>query len=59
MACCGKDDDTFVDEIIQKVHDDMIAFDSGLSEMVISLMVRRPHGGGGRVSTLLDDVAEI
>jgi hypothetical protein len=36
-----KDDDRLVDQVIQKVHDDMISFDRDRAEDVMELIVRR------------------
>jgi hypothetical protein len=53
-----KDDDNFVDEIIQKVHDDMMAFDSERDEIAIDLMVRRQKIAADVFRTLLRDMHE-
>jgi len=54
-----KDDDRFVDAVIQKVHDDMIAFDSERAEIVIDLMVRRHKIAGNEFRALLSDIQEF
>jgi hypothetical protein len=54
-----KDDDRFVDAVIQKVHDDMIAFDSERAEIVIDLMVRRHMIAGDEFRVLLSEMHEV
>jgi hypothetical protein len=54
-----KDDDRFVDAVIQKVHDEMIAFDSERGEIVIDLMVRRHMIAGDEFRTLLSEMHEV
>jgi len=54
-----RDDDKFVDAVIQKVHDDMIAFDSERGEIVIDLMVRRHMIAGDEFRTLLSEMHEV
>ena len=54
-----RDDDKFVDAVIQKVHDEMIAFDSERGEIVIDLMVRRHKIAGDEFRTLLSDMQEF
>jgi hypothetical protein len=53
-----KDDDKLVDEAIQKVYDDMISFDRGRAEMVISLIIRRNREAGHAFRSLLRDMRE-
>jgi hypothetical protein len=54
-----KDDGKFCDEILKKVHDDMIAFDSERSEIVIDLMVKRHTTAGCALRTLLNDMQDF
>ena len=54
-----KDDDRFVDAVIQKLHDDIIAFDSERAEIVIDLMVRRHMIAGDEFRTLLSEMHEV
>jgi hypothetical protein len=54
-----KDDDKFVDAVIQKVHGDMLAFDNERGEIVIDLMVRRHMIAGDEFRTLLSEMQEV
>ena len=41
LRCAIKDDEELVDEIIEQVHENMLAFDHKCAECVIELIVRR------------------
>jgi predicted acylesterase/phospholipase RssA len=53
-----KDDGKYVDLIIQKVYDGMMAFNAERGETVIELMIRRHKTAGDAFRDLLDDVQE-
>ncbi len=50
-----KDDDNLVDEIIQKVYDDMISANQERAECVMELIVRRNRAAGCMFRSLLHD----
>ena len=54
--CAIKDDDKLVDEIIQQVYENIIAFDCGRAESVIELIVRRNVAAGCAFRSLLKDM---
>ena len=51
-----KDDRKYVDLIIQKVYDDMMAFDPERSETVIELMIRRHKMAEDAFRDVLEDM---
>jgi hypothetical protein len=51
-----KDDDRLVDEVIQKVYDDMMSFDRERTETVMSLTIRRNSEAGRAFRSLLGDM---
>jgi hypothetical protein len=51
-----KDDEQLVDEAIQKVYDDMVAFDRVRAECVMSLIIRRNRDAGRAFRSLLADM---
>ena len=51
-----KDDDRLVDEVIQKVYDDMMSFDRERAETVMSLTIRRNSEAGRAFRSLLGDM---
>jgi hypothetical protein len=53
-----KDDDKVADEVIQKVYDDMMAFDRERADGVIELMVRRNPAAGIAFRALLTDMQQ-
>ena len=54
--CAIKDDDKLVDEIIQQVYENIIAFDCRRAESVIELIVRRNVAAGCAFRSLLKDM---
>jgi len=48
-----KDDERLVDNVIQAVYDDLIAFDRDRAKAVMELMVRREPSSGGAFRALL------
>lgn len=53
-----KDDDRLVDEVIQKVYDDMISFDRERAEVVMSLTIRRNGEAGRAFGSLVGDMRD-
>jgi hypothetical protein len=58
-AAAVKDDGEYVDLIIQKVYEDMMAFDPPRSETVIELMIRRHKTAGDAFKDVLEDMREF
>jgi hypothetical protein len=54
--CAVKDDDDLVDEVIQQVYENIIAFDCERAESVIELIVRRNLAAGCAFRSLLKDM---
>jgi hypothetical protein len=54
--CAIKDDHTLVDELIQHVYEDMIAFECERAEWAMELMVRRNMTAGRAFRSLLNDM---
>ena len=54
-----KDDGKYVDLIIQKVYDDMMAFDPERSETAIELMIRRHKTAEDAFRDVLEDMREF
>ena len=54
--CAIKDDHSLVDELIQHVYEDMIAFECERAEWAIELMVRRNMAAGRAFRSLLNDM---
>jgi hypothetical protein len=54
--CAIKDDDQLVDEIIQRVYENIVAFDSKRAESVIELIVRRSITARWAFHSLLSDM---
>lgn len=48
-----KDDELLVNDVIQAVYDDLIAFDRDRAKAVMELMVRREPASGGAFRSLL------
>lgn len=57
--CATKDDDKLIDEMIQHVYEDMIAFDCKRAECVMELIVRRNIAAGCAFRSLLKDVRVV
>jgi hypothetical protein len=51
-----KDDDRLIDEVIQRVYDEMISFDRERAETVMSLTIRRNREAGRAFRSLLGDM---
>jgi hypothetical protein len=54
--CAVKDDDRLVDEIIQHVYADIMAFDCGHAEYVMELIIRRNVAATCALKSLLKDI---
>jgi predicted acylesterase/phospholipase RssA len=54
-----KDDANTVDRIVQKVYDDMMAFDPERSETVMELMIKRHKGAADALRDILEDMREF
>ncbi len=54
-----KDDDKVADAVIQKVYDDMMAFDPECAESVMDLMVRRNPAGEEAFRALVKDMQAL
>jgi hypothetical protein len=54
--CAIKDDNTLVDELIQHVYRDMLAFECERTERVMELIVGRNMRAGCAFRSLLDDM---
>ena len=57
LRCAIKDDEKLVDEIIEQVHENMLAFDHKRAECVIELIVRRSVSARRVFRSLLKDGA--
>jgi hypothetical protein len=58
LRCAIKDDDELVDEIIDQVYQDIVAFDYKRAESVIELIVRRSVTARWAFRALLKDMRE-
>ena len=56
LRCAIKDDEELVDEIIEQVHENMLAFDDKRAECVIELIVRRSVSARWAFRSLLKDM---
>jgi hypothetical protein len=54
-----KDDDRLVDEVIQRVYEQMIAYDRTRSEAVMQLMIRRNAAAGSAFRALFEDMRTV
>jgi hypothetical protein len=57
--CAVKDDDKLIDEIIQQLYENIIAFDCNRAESVIELIVRRNVAAGCAFRSLLKDMRAV
>ena len=57
VAVAIKDDDKLVDEVIQRVYEQMIAYDHARFEAVMQLTIRRNASAGCAFRALLEDAA--
>jgi hypothetical protein len=53
-----KDDDKLIDEVIQRVYEQMIAYDHARFEAVMQLTIRRNASAGCAFRALLEDAAQ-
>ena len=56
LRCAIKNDEELVDEIIEQVHENMLAFDDKRAECVIELIVRRKVSARWAFRSLLKDM---
>jgi hypothetical protein len=54
--CAIKDDDQLVDEIIERIYENIVAFDCKRAESVIELIVRRSITARWAFRSLLSDM---
>jgi hypothetical protein len=54
--CAIKDDDNLIDTVIEKVYDEMIAFDPERAVSVMQLIIERDEVAGPTFRTLLQDI---
>jgi len=54
--CAIKDDDKLIDELIEQIYENIIAFDGKRAECVVELVVRRSVTAGYALRSLLADM---
>jgi hypothetical protein len=54
--CAIKDDDNLIDTVIEKVYDEMMAFDPERANSVMQLIIDRDEGAKPTFQTLLQDI---
>jgi hypothetical protein len=54
--CAIKDDDKLIDKVIEKVYDEMIAFDPERADSVMQLIIDRDEVAGPTFRILLQDI---
>jgi hypothetical protein len=54
-----KDDDGLVDEVIQNIYEQMIAYDRARCEAVMQLTIRRNVTAGSALRALLEDMRTV
>lgn len=54
-----KDDEKLVDEVIQRVYDDMIVFNRDRSTGVMAMIIRRTAAAGCAFGALLKDIGQF
>jgi hypothetical protein len=59
LRCAIKDDDELVDQIIDQVYENIVAFDYKRAESVIELIVRRSVTAKWAFRALLKDMREV
>jgi hypothetical protein len=59
LRCAIKDDEDLVDEIIEQVYENIVAFDSKRAECVIELIVRRSVTARWAFRSLLKDMRMV
>ena len=59
LRCAIKDDDELVDEIIEQVYENIVAFDYKRAECVIELIVRRSVTARWAFRSLLKDMRTV
>ena len=59
LRCAIKDDDDLVDEIIEQVYENIVAFDYKRAECVIELIVRRSVTARWAFRSLLKDMRTV
>lgn len=57
--CAIKDDDRLIDELIQQVYENIIAFDSKRAETVMELIVRRSVAANYALRSMLVDMRPL
>ncbi len=57
--CAIKDDEKLLDTLLEKVYDDMIAFDTERADTVMQLIIDRDEVAGLTFRTLLRDIKNV